>query len=161
MATYALQLNGETINTIVLNDLSDWPIPDGCELVLLPEPDPIPADITELKAQRLSNLAAYRYSIETAGITLNGATIATNSESQAKINGAWAFSQVNPTLLIDWKGENGWIQINAATITSIASAVASHVQACYSQERIHAEAINALETVEEIQNYDFTTGWPT
>jgi hypothetical protein len=38
--------------------------------------------------------------------------------------------------------------------------VASHVQACFSQERVHAEAINALETVEDVQAYDFTTGWP-
>ena len=160
MATYALKQNNETINTIVLNNINDWTIPDGCTLVELPEPEPVPTDITALKTQRLSELAAYRYQKETAGITLNGIAIETNRESQALINGAWSFSQLNPAVLIDWKAESGWIQIDAATIAAIAGAVATHVQACFSTERIHAEAIAALETSEAVAAYDLTTGWP-
>ncbi len=113
------------------------------------------------KTNRLSELAAYRYAQETAGITLNGTMIRTGLESQAKINGAWSAAQMNPAILIDWKGGNGWGQIDAAMIAVIAGAVASHVQACFSNERFHAEAIGALETVEAVQAYDFTTGWPT
>lgn len=113
------------------------------------------------KADRLSELAAYRYEKETSGITLNGVAIETNRESQALINGAWSFSQLNPAVLIDWKGANGWIQIDAATIAAIAGAVATHVQACFSTERVHAEAIAALETSEAVQSYDITGGWPT
>ena len=116
-------------------------------------------DLTPIKNSKLSELAAYRYSKETAGITLNGAVIATDLESQAKINGAWAFAQLNPSILIDWKAESGWIQIDATTITAIAGAVASHVQACYTHERVHSTAISALTTVEAVQQYDFTTGW--
>ena len=123
-------------------------------------PTPIIYTLETAKAQRLNELAAYRYTKETAGITLNGAGIKTDLESQAKISGAWSAAQMNPAILIDWKGENGWIQIDAATITAIAMAVANHVQACFSNERIHAEAIGALETAEDVQNYDFTTGWP-
>lgn len=110
--------------------------------------------------QKLSELAAYRYQKETAGITLSGMTIETDRESQALITGAWSISQTNPAILIDWKGVNGWIQIDAATITAIAGAVAAHVQSCFSAERIHAEAIAALETAEDIGQYDLTTGWP-
>lgn len=161
MATYALKQNGETINTIVLNNLSGWPIPDGCELVLLPEPEPTPIDLPSLKQQRLSDLAAYRYEKETAGITLNGAVIKTDLESQANINGAWSYAQINPSALIDWKAATGWIQIDAAAVTAIAGAVAAHVQACFSAERVHAEAIAALETAEAAQAYDITTGWPS
>ena len=160
MTTYALKQNGETINTIVLNNLNDWPIPDGCELVALPEPEPAPVELSDIKAQRLNELAAYRFTKETAGITLNGMTIETNRESQALITGAWSFSQLNPAVLIDWKAESGWIQIDAATIAGIAGAVAAHVQACFSAERIHAEAILALETSEEVAAYDVTMGWP-
>ena len=123
-------------------------------------PTPIIYTLETAKAQRLNELAAYRYTKETAGITLNGAGIKTDLESQAKINGAWSAAQMNPAILIDWKGENGWIQIDAATITAIAMAVANHVQACFSNERIHALAINALTTIEEVLDYDFTTGWP-
>ena len=117
--------------------------------------------LARMKAHRLADLAALRYQHETAGITLNGMTIETDRQSQALITGAWSFSQLNPAVLIDWKGVNGWIQIDAATITAIAGAVATHVQSCFSAERVHAEAIAALETVEAVQAYDFTTGWPT
>lgn len=113
-----------------------------------------------VKQQKLSALAALRYQHETAGITLNGMTIETDRQSQALITGAWSFSQLNPAVLIDWKAESGWIQIDAATISAIAGAVATHVQACFSNERIHAEAIAALATCEAVTNYDLTTGWP-
>lgn len=116
--------------------------------------------LQEIKKQRLLKLAAYRYSKETEGITLNGAVIKTDVGSQSKINGAWSAAQMNPTILIDWKGENGWVQIDAATITAIAMSVATHVQACFSNERVHSDVINALETAEAVQTYDFTTGWP-
>jgi len=112
------------------------------------------------KAYRLSELAAYRFQKETAGIVINGMTIKTDVDSQAKLTGAWSFSQLNPAVLIDWKAESGWIQIDAVTITAIANAVATHVQSCFSTERIHAEAIAALATSEEVAAYDLTTGWP-
>jgi len=114
----------------------------------------------EVKARRISELASYRFQKETAGITLSGMTIETDRQSQALITGAWSFSQLNPAVLVDWKAESGWIQIDAATIAGIAGAVAAHVQACFSAERIHAEAIAALETSEAVTGYDLTTGWP-
>jgi hypothetical protein len=116
--------------------------------------------IATAKTERLAELAALRYEHETAGITLNGAAIETNRESQSLINGAWSYSQLNPSVLIDWKAESGWIQIDAATIAGIAGAVAAHVQACFSNERTLSEAINAAETVAAVQAIDLTIGWP-
>ena len=112
------------------------------------------------KERKLSDLAALRYQHETSGITLNGMQIETDRQSQALITGAWSFAQLNPSVLIDWKGVNGWIQIDAATVNVIAGAVATHVQACFTNERLHAEAINALATSEEVADYDMTAGWP-
>jgi hypothetical protein len=116
--------------------------------------------LAEMQTQRLAELAALRYTKETAGIILNGATIETNRESQSLINGAWSYSQLNPSVLIDWKAESGWIQIDAATIAGIAGAVAAHVQACFSNERNLSEAITAAETVAAVQAIDLTIGWP-
>jgi len=116
--------------------------------------------LDDVKSRRMAELAALRYQHETAGIILSGMTIATDRESQALITGAYCTSLLNPSVLIDWKAETGWIQIDAATITRIAGAVASHVQACFSAERVHAEAIAALEASEAVAAYDMTTGWP-
>lgn len=112
------------------------------------------------KEEKLAALAAYRYAKETAGIMVNGATIKTDRESQALIAGAKLYSDLNEAVLIDWKAENGWVQINRTAIMEISQAVAAHVQACFSQERVHAEAISALTTAAEIAAYDITTGWP-
>lgn len=114
----------------------------------------------ELIAEKLSALAAYRYTKETGGIIVSGATIKTDRESQALIAGAKLYSDLNEAVLIDWKAENSWAQINRTAIMAISQAVAAHVQACFSQERVHAEAINALTTAAEIEAYDITTGWP-
>jgi len=120
---------------------------------------PLPIPVTP-KEEKLAALAAYRYAKETGGITVSGATIKTDRESQALIAGAKLYSDLNEAVLIDWKAENGWVQINRAAIVAISQAVAAHVQACFSQEKVHSEAINALTTAAEIEAYDITTGWP-
>jgi len=116
--------------------------------------------LAELRQTKLAELAALRYQHETAGITLSGMTIETDRQSQALITGAWSFAQLNPAVLIDWKGTNGWVQIDAATISAIANAVATYVQACFSNERVLSTAIAAATTIEALNAIDLTAGWP-
>ncbi|WP_374631827.1 DUF4376 domain-containing protein [Ferrovibrio sp.] len=113
--------------------------------------------------RRLADLALQRYKVEIAGIELNDAVIRTDEGSQAKVNGAYAMVQLNPALVIDWKAASGWTQLDAAAMTAIAAAVGAHVQACYSAERAHGEALEALASNEDIEGliaYDITDGWP-
>jgi len=161
--------DGKVINTIVVDDLNILPgfidaslggtIGDLWDGETFSKP-PKYATVDEALTAKLATLAAYRYVQETAGITVNGAEIKTDLESQAMINGAVAYSTLNPTALIDWKAANGWVQIDKATVTAVGNAVGAHVQACYSNERVHAEAIVELTTVAEIEDYDITAGWP-
>lgn len=113
-----------------------------------------------VKEDKLAKLAAYRYEKETAGITVNGAQIKTDRESQATITGAFTLANLDPTMEFNWKAINGFVNIDKVQLQAIAVAVGKHVQACYSREKVHAEAISALTTAEEIETYDFTTGWP-
>lgn len=124
-----------------------------------PEPIPTPT-LSDVVAARLTALATYRYQIETGGITVNGNDIATNRETQAMLTGARVTVQTNPEILIDWKCDNGWTQIDKANVEALSAIVAAHVQACFSRERAHSEAISALTTIAEVNAYDFTTGWP-
>lgn len=96
--------------------------------------------------------AARRFDLETGGVTLNGASIATDRDSQAMITGAYSFSQANPSSLINFKAETGWIQIDNATIVAIANAVGTHVQACFTLEsQVDQEiASGTITTVAEI-----------
>ena len=131
---------------------------EGKRVTATCEPEDLP--LAEVKAARLALLSAYRYGIETGGITLGGASIRTDRESQALVTGAHALVTAAPETVIDWKGAAGWTQLDAATMTAIALAVGAHVQACFSAERAHAEAIEACETPEDAGSYDFTGGWP-
>lgn len=96
-------------------------------------------------AECRANLQAYaarkRYEVETGGITLNGVNVATDRESQALVNGAYAAVQRDPQRVIQWKGINGFVALNSTAMTAIADAVAAHVQACFAVE---AEVVAAI-----------------
>lgn len=137
----------------------------GKQIIADANGDPIAADMTytldEIRQRKLTALAYYRWQKETEGITLNGVGIKTDRESQSLLNGALKLFDLNPSLLaIDWKGENGWVQVDKATLEAVGLAVGAHVQACFSREKAHATAIEALTAIDDIEAYDITTGWP-
>jgi hypothetical protein len=112
------------------------------------------------KAAKLAALAAHRYAVETAGLTVNGATIMTDRGSQAMITGAYVACQINPERLIDFKGvDDIWIQIPAAVVSQIAAAVSDHVQSMFTKESVHAANIAGLSTIAAVDAYDIETGW--
>lgn len=117
-----------------------------------------PADVF---ADKLAQLAALRYEKETAGITIAGATIKTDRESQATVASAYTSMKNGLLAQVDWKAANGWVTITLAQLEPIAQAVAAHVQACFSRER---ELTNTLQAIVDnpvvVANYDITTGWP-
>lgn len=110
-------------------------------------------------------LKAHRRAAEIKGVTVAGASVATDRESQAMVSGAYNHLQINPTAVLDWKGENGWVSLNAAAVTAIAQAVGNHVQGCFTTEKLHSEALGTLRddvntTAADLLTYNFTTGWP-
>ena len=115
--------------------------------------------LEDTKQRKLSELAALRFQKETAGITLNGSVIRTDRESQGMVTGAYCTSLLNPAVLINFKGANGWIQIDATEIAGISSAVSSYVQSCFTNEKVLTLLIEAATTVSDVQAIDLTTGW--
>lgn len=117
--------------------------------------------VAQARAEKLAALAAHRYAVETGGISAGNVSIATDRESQAMLTGAWVRMQQAPDLWVDWKGDDGWSRIDKATVDVLAAAVGDHVQACFTAERVHAEAVIALpDDVAIIDGYDFSQGWP-
>ncbi len=133
---------------------------DGNYLVFT-DPPPVPATLEEARAAKLAALAATRWQRETGGITVNGIAVATDRESQALLTGAWCRCQQDPETLINWKGGNGWVQLGKTAVEYLAVSVSTHIEDCFTNERIHAEAIAELTTIEEVSAYDITTGWPS
>lgn len=99
-------------------------------------------DVT-LKAQTLAALADHRYTVETGGIDIGGQRILTDRESQAQLNGALQALTSGFVGAVDWKAASGWVTVTLEVILPIGSAVAQHVQACFTAERRVAEAFAA------------------
>ncbi|MFO0407817.1 MAG: DUF4376 domain-containing protein, partial [Labrys sp. (in: a-proteobacteria)] len=93
----------------------------------------------------LSAIAAEaRYLAETSGIALNGATILTDRESQALINGAVSLCQINPAATVKFKTVSGaFVTLDATQVIGIGVAVGTHVQACFAREADVASEIAA------------------
>lgn len=122
--------------------------------------EPAPT-LAEAKAHRLAELAVKRWQVECGGIVRNGAAIATDRESQAMLSGALQLVQDDDQVLIDWKADNGWVQLDAVGVTYIAREVGLHKQQAFSREKTLSIEIEACETVQAVAAVDITAGWPS
>lgn len=122
---------------------------------------PDPANLSEVKAARKAAVARRRWKVECGGIVRNGAAIATDDRSQAKISGALQLVQDDSGRVIDWKTNSGWVVLDATAVTYIAREIGLHVQAAFSREKALADEIDACETVAEVAAVDISGDWPS
>jgi hypothetical protein len=101
-------------------------------------------------------LSAHRWSVEVGGINYGGLPISTDDRSKLMINGAYnkALDEADPTAIKKFKASTGFINIDNATIISVALAVADHVQKCFDAEEVVFAAIEAgtYTTVQEVKD---------
>jgi|GEM_PF-881580 len=132
-----------------LSDHHEW---DGENWVL---------SLATAKELKLAELASRRYEVEVGGIEVDGQFIKTDDRTKTLINGAYSTAmagEVSDT--INYKiDHNTWISLTNGQVISIALAISAFVQACFSAEKVHADAIAALENVDAVEAYDITTGW--
>ena len=135
---------------------SGWYTYDGTNFGLTPH------GLEAYKKYLIDNVDRMAKRIEEGDIMLGEQRISTSKASQSRITGMWGAVQIDPTRVIDFKeattGE--WTSLNATQAIAIASAVADHVQACFTQEKTIGDTINACTTLAELQAVDLTTGWP-
>ncbi len=113
---------------------------------------PAPETLASAKAQRLAEIAAWRYEKEVSGVTLDGMEIRTDRESQAQITGAYTSLKNGLLTSVNWKSASGeFFQADINLAERIASAVAQHVQACFNAEKALAQQVNAAQTIEAVK----------
>lgn len=116
--------------------------------------------LATVKAQRKAEVASRRYLAEVGGVFVSGITVATDRQSQAMITGAK--KSLDDGLIqapIDWKAGGGFVQLDAAALSAVAAAVATHVQACFTNEKVLCAEIDACETVAAVLEVDIEAGW--
>ena len=102
----------------------------------------------------LASVKARRNQAILSGITVGGVEIATDDLSQQRIMGAAVAAMLDANYTVSWKTPAGFIPLDAPTILTIASAVRSHVQACFDREA------DLIADIEAGDPYDIWAGWP-
>jgi hypothetical protein len=135
----------------LLADMTEQEIADKAE-----------ADAAAAKAVLKADAATRRWEIETGGIVRNGLPIATDQISQTKIGGALQLVQADDQIEIRWKGPDGWVGMDATTVTYVAEQIGLHVQACFAREEAISLAIDADTPVNILTGaIDGVGAWPT
>jgi hypothetical protein len=104
-----------------------------------------PISLDQIKAAARARAALRRWQAEIDGIEVMGVRVDTGRESQAMLAGANLLATMYPDMTIDWKTDDGWVQLSAAQIIGLSSAVGLHVQACFTRERMISELIDAAD----------------
>jgi hypothetical protein len=116
--------------------------------------------LEEWKASLKADATAARWNHETGGITIGGVQVGTTLDDQNRLSGVLSAIQLGGLESVDFKAQSGWTQLTAEQLQGIALAISNHVQACFTAERAHHEAIDLLDGIAFCQAYDVTQGWP-
>jgi Domain of unknown function (DUF4376) len=134
------------VNQFVTWGDGDWVLHDKTPEELADEHD-------ALRAQLIAALAERRYAVEIGGVTFGGATVDTTREAQAQIGSTYSALKDGLVPGVEWKAQTGWLVLDLAAFTPIATAVAQHVQASFAAERAVQGQIEAL-TDAELAGFD-------
>ena len=126
----------------------------------LPEPVGGTRTLDQWKEALISTASAARWECETGGIEIDGVRVGTGLDDQNRLTGVLAAIQLGGLESVDFKAQNGWVKLSALQLQGIAQAISAHVQACFSAERAHHEAIALIDCVEEAETYDVSQDWP-
>lgn len=117
--------------------------------------------VADRKAAKMLDLADFRWRKEIGGLTVNGLQIDTTDRSKTLIIGAKDLAVADPTQTFDFKTIDGaYKQIDAATMIGIYQAVAAWVQTCFANEQVVAAKILALDSAQEVIDFDLEASWP-
>ncbi|WP_095950419.1 DUF4376 domain-containing protein [Variovorax boronicumulans] len=119
-----------------------------------------PRTLEQRKDAMRALVAQRRWEAETGGITMpNGMRVLTGRADRDNIAALILTAEAAGIAVVDFKAANGWGHLTLEEVREVARAIALHVQACFSAERAHHDAMKDL-TEAEIDAYDLATLWP-
>ncbi len=115
-----------------------------------------PAAFVSLKVQKKADVAAARYAFEIAGVVYNGVRVTTDREDQAMITAVALSAVVDSTFTTVWKGADGYLDLDAAGVLTLARMVGAHVEAAFAEEKRLAGLIDAAKDKETLSSISWT-----
>lgn len=109
-----------------------------------------------LKQQKKDEIAAARYEYEIAGVVFGGVHVTTDREDQAMITAVALSAVVDPAFATVWKGADGYLDLNATGVLTLARMVGAHVETAFAEEKRIAALIDAAQDEAELASISWT-----
>ena len=125
------------------------------------EPAPTPAQMLErAKADKIAELESYNDSDAVNGFTIRDNPMWLNFDERSRLQKAVdAKDAMGKTLMTKvWNGIDFTFPLS--TWKAMLASLEDYAYDCQNVTDSHKAAINALESVEDVEAYDFTTGYP-
>ena len=123
-------------------------------------PVEMPTDIDMAKAAKIAEIAAYSDSDAVNCLTFNGIktwlTRTVRDGYDTSITAAKNLGEANVTFMV---GDNE-MQLPVDKARRVLDLVQRYADACFIVTERHKIAVRALQTVEEVESYDYTKGYP-
>jgi len=150
--------------TQILNekDFKEWTF-SAIEGIVYKEYTVSNLSFSEKVNQLINELARIRYEHETMGIEVNNVKIYSDRNTQSMLSSAVILMDEQPDIIIDWKCEDGWVQLDKNTISTISQCLAHYVQACFTNEKTLVEMLKNIpdNDWDALENFDLFLGWPS
>lgn len=118
------------------------------------------SELATAKAQKIAEIDAYDISSAVNGFILNGETVWLNKSTRVGLmnstNITKAMGQPTTTL---WLGESK-MEVPCDTAIQLLSALEMYALECFNVTAAHKKAVSELNSIEEVEKYDITAGYP-
>lgn len=123
-------------------------------------PVEMPIDIDMAKAAKIAEIAAYSDSDAVNALTFHGIktwlTPAERANYDTSLTAAELLGETGITFLVDGKE----LELPVEQARRVLAMVQRYADACYLVTERHKKAVRALQSIEEVEAYDYTTGYP-
>lgn len=119
-----------------------------------------PTDIDMAKAAKIAEIAVYSDSDAVNSLTVNGLktwlTPAERANYDTSLTAAELLGETGITFLVD----GNELELPVEQARRVLAMVQRYADACYLVTERHKKAVRALQTVDEVEAYDYTKGYP-
>lgn len=112
--------------------------------------------LRDVLSTKFLDLEAQRWHCQVAGIVVDGVRVPTDDKTVVLLT----LANICAVASIQFKSDSGFSEWTAEQVTSVLDAINAHIQECFVTEALHATALKAMTSAEEVVAYDITTGWP-
>lgn len=125
------------------------------------EPEPTVEELLERAKQRkTSEIDAYDTSSAVNGFALNGTVVWLDKATRVGLMNSTSITKAmgQPTTTL-WLGESK-MEVPCDTAIQLLSALEMYALECFNVTAAHKKAVSELTTIEEVEKYDITAGYP-